>query len=222
MRLADLRILPGTDNARVLSGPEYDQLVANLQHDGVLTSAPLIHNGTVLSGNHRVQAAMQAGIVEADVIEIVGDLTPDRARAIQLSHNAIVGRDDHSVLKRLYDDLDVEWRRYSGLTDDSFKMLAEIDFTGLGIGSPTYHEITFLFLPEERDRFEDTFRRVAKDIERRSRKAGESHLGRFEDFDRVFNAVVAVKQRRGVHNSAVALRMLADLAMERLAQDPDC
>lgn len=48
----------------------------------------------VLSGNHRVQASVEAGIERILVMIIEEDLTRSQAVAIQLSHNALVGEDD--------------------------------------------------------------------------------------------------------------------------------
>lgn len=54
-------------NARFMRHEEFQRLVANVKKDGQLTSAPFAArnaDGTyeVLSGNHRVQAAIAAGV----------------------------------------------------------------------------------------------------------------------------------------------------------------
>lgn len=54
-------------NARFMRHEEFQRLVANVKQDGQLTSAPFAArnpDGTyeVLSGNHRVQAAIAAGL----------------------------------------------------------------------------------------------------------------------------------------------------------------
>ena len=41
-------------------------------------------------------------------------------------------------------------------------------------------------------------------------------VAHYEDFDRIFDAIVAVKTRLNVHNSAAALVLMARLAFERL------
>ena len=46
-------------------------------------------------------------------------------------------------------------------------------------------------------------------------------LARYEDFEKVFEAAVTVKARKKIHNSAIALRVMAELALERLAQLED-
>ena len=97
--LGDLKLL--AKNARYMAEPEFNRLVENLRRDGVLTSLPLVYRGEVLSGNHRVQAALKAGILTADVIEIETELSEEQQRAIQLSHNALTGKDDPNLLREI-------------------------------------------------------------------------------------------------------------------------
>lgn len=196
-----------------MEGSQYKLLVENLRIDGVLTSAPLVrNNGEVLSGNHRVEAALEAGIEEADVIEIVDDIDDNRALALQLSHNAIAGSDDPGRLANLYSSLDLTWKRFSGLTDDVLNAAKELDITALAIGAPQYQELMFLFLPEQAD----IFLKVLGKVEKLVAKSGFTIAGHYEDFGRVFDAVVAAKRVRGIHNSAVALRTIAEIALRAL------
>jgi hypothetical protein len=44
------------------------------------------------------------------------------------------------------------------------------------------------------------------------------HGAPYDDFGRLFDAIIAVKSKLDIHNGAVALRVMADLAMERLAE----
>ena len=212
VKLRDLRLLE--KNARYMKDAQFQQLVENLRADGCLTSAPLIYDGDVLSGNHRVQAAIEAGIEEADAIEITSTLTRKQRTAIQLSHNAIVGQDDPSMLHDLYAGLDLSAKTYSGLTDDDFKGLLEIDTAGLSVGAVTYDELVFLFLPEDEAVFLEALAKV-ESVKKRPRRLAAN----YKDFDRIFEAIIAVKEKHNIHNSAVALRVMADLALERLAQE---
>lgn len=191
---------------------EFTQLVDNLRADGVLTSAPLVYKNVVLSGNHRVEAAIEAGIEEAEIIEVLGELDPQRQLALQLSHNAISGKDDPGRLARLYRDLDLSWKKYSGLTDFVLTSVKELDITALAIGQPAYQELVLLFLPEEAERFLSTIKR----IENKLKKSVPVLAARYEDFTRVFDAVVQTKNVRGINNSAVALRTIADIALRVL------
>ncbi len=182
-----------------------------MSHDG---SAHLSRRG--LSGNHRVQAAIEAGIKTADCIEITSPLTKQQCVAIQLSHNSIEGEDDLNTLRELYELLDFGTKLYSGLSDDVFGKIEPLDVTGLAIGAPEYQDLTILFLPDDQEQFEAALKRIEQAAKRK--RPPSIHLARFEDFNRFFDALIAVKERSGVHNSAIAMRLLSDLAMERLEQ----
>ncbi len=194
--------------------PTFAQLVENIKADGVLTSAPTVYKGEVLSGNHRVLAAIDAGIEEADVLEIVSPLTDDQKVAIQLSHNAIVGQDDPNILYELYSGLDFGYKSYSGLDDDLFGDLRELDVASLAVAVPDHQELVFLFLPEQEEVFVEHLEAIDK-----SKKTNRTMLAHYDDFGRIFDAIVAVKEKHNIHNAAAALRVMADLAIERLDQE---
>lgn len=207
LKLADLKLL--NNNARYMTASQFQRLVENVAQDGALTSTPLVYRGEVLSGNHRVQAAIKAGIEEAPCIEILSEITEQHRVALQLSHNSITGQDDLSILQNLYDSLDLDMKGYSGLTDDCFK-LDEIDISSLSVGATRYEELTALFLPEEKPLFMDALERVKKHPK-------TLHLAAdYRDFDTVFNTVVKVKEHHNIHNTAVALRVMAELALRQI------
>lgn len=218
MKLRDIELLAKEDNARFMQASEYRQLVENLRIDKRLTSVPLIYKGKCLSGNHRVEAAIDAGIEEADVMEIVGDIPPDRELAIQLSHNAIAGQDDLGILHSLYKKLDLSWKRFTGLTDETFAQLKPIDISALALGAPKYQELLLLFLPEEQTKVLEVLEKFKAKIAERGLIAHIAHLA---DFDNFFNAIVRVKKQKGVYNSALAFRVMADLAMAALDRETE-
>ena len=213
VKLKTLRTLEARKNARYMKGEQFNQLVENLRRDGVLTSLPLVHEQLVLSGNHRVLAAIKAGIEEAEVVEILGPLEEARKLALQLSHNAITGQDDPSILALLYADLDLDWKTYSGVNDDVLKGMEELNLASLSAGATTYQDMLITFLPEEATAFLE----LVKRIETKGKKAVRL-LASLEDFDRFFETTVAVKEKLNIQNTATAVRMMATLAVERLAQ----
>jgi hypothetical protein len=72
------------------------------------------------------------------------------------------------------------------------------------------------FLPEDRASFEVALKRIVK-----SKAVVNTHFARLSDFDAIFDAILGVKERKGVVNSALAPLVMAELALERLAQlDP--
>lgn len=214
-----LYTLAAEENARFMTADQMRRLASNLKKDNALTSAVLVYPDAgsgklvVLSGNHRVEAALLAGQQTIPVMVIQSYLTEERKLAIQLSHNAITGQDDPNILGKLYESLTLEYKAYSGLTDDSFNILEKLDIDSLAIGTPQYEEILLLFLPADKDVFTKFMERLGKPVEKRTYLTGE-----YEDYSRLFEAIVAVKQFKNIFNTAVAFRALADLAMERLEQ----
>jgi hypothetical protein len=196
-----------------MAEPEFNRLVANLRHDGVLTSLPLVYRGEVLSGNHRVQAAMKAGIDDADVIEILTDLTEQQRRAIQLSHNALTGKDDPNILREIYEGLSLDWQKYSAVYEEMFK-LDEAKAVSLGVPIAKYEELLIAFLPEDRQAFYD----FAVTLEKRYRKA-HVLVGEVSSFDALFDAILAVKNGRHIGNTGTALRVMAEIVLRHMEQE---
>jgi hypothetical protein len=196
-----------------MAEPEFNRLVANLKRDGVLTSLPLVYRGEVLSGNHRVQAAIKAGIVEADCIEITSDLSEQQQRAIQLSHNALTGKDDPNILREIYEGLSLDWQKYSAVYEEMFK-LDEEKAVSMGVPIAKYQELVIAFLPEDRQSFFD----FATTLEKRFKKA-HVLVGEASSFDAFFDAVLAVKDGRKIGNTGTALKVMADIVLERMADE---
>ena len=182
--------------------------MANLKRDGILTSLPLVRplrdGFEVISGNHRVQAAVAAGIIESDVIVVTSELSREQFLGLQLSHNAIVGQDDPSILKSLYEELALEWREYSGLTDDAFKV-EDLDTSVLRVDQVFYEELKIAFLPADAAVFTLWLDRMGK-------KAETALVGLYADFGLIFDTLVAVKNKAGIKNTAAALKLMAEMA----------
>lgn len=202
-------------NARYMKANQFNQLVNNLKADGTLTSLPLIYpagGDIIVSGNHRIDAAMKAGIVEGWVLEIEGEIPEGRLTAIQLSHNAICGEDDLNTLEAMYRDLDFGEKAYSGLTDEVFKV-SQVELDSLSAGSTTYEDITLTFLPEQKE----SFMKLLEELGGKASKVPRL-LGATKDFDLIFDGLIGVKNALNVQNTSLALHTLAVLAIERLEQ----
>jgi hypothetical protein len=210
----------GQKNARSMPPATYKRLVDNIRRDGVLTSTPLVGRMEgkddrlfVLSGNHRVAAAMDAGIEEAACITILDPIPRDRFSAIQLSHNAIEGEDDASILQELYGILDLDLKAYSGLTDDDFEK-EDLSVLTLAANQPLYIEVVFGFLADDARAVEE----FLKSAGRWQKKKTPAYLASYAEFERFFDALVRAKELKGITNSAIAVSALVDLANERMDQ----
>ncbi|WP_273522361.1 ParB N-terminal domain-containing protein [Rhodosalinus sediminis] len=213
-------------NARYMTADQQRRLTENIKRDGGLTSLPLVWriqraDGTpesdpptyeIISGNHRVISAREAGLTEIDCLVITNWIPPERRVEIQLAHNAVSGQDDLAILEALYESLPLAGKEYSGLTDDAFSSLRDIALTGFNVDAPDYQEIVLSFLPEDAEQFHRLVERARKSPQ------AQIHAAQMGTFDAMFDAIVRVKEVQNVQNTGMALATLAELAMERLDQ----
>lgn len=197
---------------------QYRRLVENIKRDGCLTSTPLVclvgEDRLVLSGNHRVRAAIDAGLESIPILFVEGDLTKQRRIAVQLAHNAIAGQDDVAILAQLWADLeDVDWKAYAGLDDEVLAQLERVTPASISEFNLDHRVLGFLFLPHEMEGVDKAFDAAIKDL-----RPGELWLADLREFDRVLDALEQVEKRVGVRNRAVALRLILDV-FERHADE---
>ena len=109
-------------NARYMTKEQLGRLTENVKGDGFLSQLPFcirLESGKykVISGNHRVKSAIKAGLTRILVLFGTPDVFDEQRQvAIQLSHNAISGQDDISILQELYASLkDLGLKAYTGI-----------------------------------------------------------------------------------------------------------
>ncbi|WP_051710154.1 ParB N-terminal domain-containing protein [Streptomyces sp. NRRL S-350] len=206
-------------NAHYQTKEEFDRLVANVKADGCLTSVPLIYGGAgeyeegrelVLSGNHRCDASVAAGLEEIDVMLISDPQHKDELIARQLSHNAITGKDDPATLKQLYDAIeDVDWRAYSGLDDDVLQLLAEVSPEGLSEANLDFATVSLVFLPSELEAAREAF-----DLARLSQNV--SWLAARADYAQTLDTLASTHAAHKVGNVATALHAILAIVEQHL------
>lgn len=195
-------------NARFMPFEMFQKLVNNVKKDGGLTSVPFCmkrgpDDYLVLSGNHRVMAAKEAGLEEVLIMYTEKDLTRQEQIAIQLSHNAIEGKDDMRVLKSLWDEIDdLSLKYYSGLDDKTLEELEKNALKTLSAADLEYKVLSFLFLPEEVEDIEAILRKA------KGCKGDDMRLTTLEQFERFLAATSVVKSAYNIKNSAVALELV--------------
>ncbi|MBI5725028.1 MAG: ParB N-terminal domain-containing protein [Planctomycetes bacterium] len=207
-------------NARFMRVEQYRRLVDNIRRDGCLTSVPFaVKSGdryTILSGNHRVRAARDAGLAEIMVLYTDQELSRARQVAIQLAHNAIAGQDDLAILRDLYDEInDVALKEYSGLDDVVLGQLNPPELDPLSEKGLEYRIVSIAFLPDEVERAEKLF---AKIMEQATGDA--TWINRRAEYDRMLDALAVARERAGVKNTATAFGLLLDLAEKHLDEIP--
>jgi ParB-like chromosome segregation protein Spo0J len=206
-------------NARYMTAEQRARLTENIKADGALTSVPFCCRDDdgewlVLSGNHRVRAAIDAGLDAIPVLVTDDALSHDRRVAIQLSHNSIVGQDDIATLVALYESLgSVDARAYSGLDDAILNALDKPAPAPISESSLDFRIVTFLLLPNEVERAAAALDQADSMI-----ASDEVWAARAEDFERLMAALEAAGKAGNVRNRAAQLGIVLDV-FERHAHE---
>lgn len=221
-------------NAHFMPHEMYQRLVRNVKRDGKLTSVPFCvalgwyEEGDeperwedtgepiyqVLSGNHRVMAAVAADLETIDVM--VADEPVDRqARlAIQLSHNSIFGDDDPVLLRQLFNDIeDVDLRAYSGLDDKSLDLLADVTLAPFSDVNLQFQLVSILLLPEEMD----AAKRAWDEVREMIKGSKETWLARMADYDALMDTLDVAGTAHNVKNTATQMMLVLQVAQRHLA-----
>lgn len=207
---------PQKENARYMLPEQMENLVNNIKRDGRLESVPLCYkdkNGKlkIISGHHRVEAAQKAGVKKILVMK-TNVKNDGEIVAKQLSHNAINGKDDAVVLRKLYDRLDsVEMKLYSGLQDQ----LDSINVVSLNFRAGSFKEFTIAFTePDIRD-----FDAVADQIKNMKIGSGTTvRVAPIEYYDCFAKAIMDIKKVENIKSNGVALGRLVEIANEEITR----
>lgn len=207
-------------NARFMRAEQYRQLVENIRRDGCLTSVPFAvkvgERYKILSGNHRVKAAQDAGLADIPVLYTDQELSHQKQVAIQLSHNAIAGQDDLAILRELYDEIaDVTLKAYSGLDDVGLGRMEPPDLDPLSEAHLEFRIVSIAFLPAEVERIEALLARVL-DIA----TGDKTWVNRFVEYDRLLDALTITKAQAGIKNTATAFGLMMDIVERHLDEVP--
>lgn len=210
------------ENAHYMKPDTYSRLVANVAEDEELTSAPFLwwnseRNGwECLSGNHRVQASRDAGLRSIYCLVTHESLTPDKRRAIQLSHNNLLGDDDPTLLKKLYEEIEsVELRAYTGYSDSQLELIKSSPLPTLAPVNLEFRTITILFLPDEVDEIE----RVMDEAQ--GLLQGEVWGARLADYAKLGEVLELISASYNVKNRAVLFKILTDCLNNHLTELAD-
>lgn len=170
VQLSDIKLV--NKNAHFMSNDTFNALVNNIRRDGQLSSVPFCvkHSDgtyTVVSGNHRTQAAKMAGLTSIHVMYIEEEnTTNDWLLATQLSHNSIVGQDDAELLKQLLDEItDVALKEYAHISNDVLDSVKDINYT-VEMPNNEVVPVTLMFVDTQKVQFD----RIMETLENYSEK----------------------------------------------------
>lgn len=199
-------------NARYMKHEEFSKLVNNIKRDKTLTSVPfccLDKDGKwlVLSGNHRVQAAIEAGIEEIQVMVTKDNLSKSQKIGIQISHNSITGQDDMATLKELYEAIDdFEYKEYCGLDDKTLELMEQVGKEGLSAFGFEYQILNLMFLPNEITEIKRIIKEAKKEVGQ-----NKTLLARYEDYDRFLDSMDQISAAKNIRNTAIVFKAMLDI-----------
>ncbi len=201
-------------NAHFMEQSTFRRLVENIKRDGQLSSVPFCvkhENGryTVISGNHRVQAAKMAGIVNASMMIVhESEITHDEMRAIQLSHNSIVGQDDAELLKELLDEItDVALKEYAHISNEILDSVKDIDYT-IEMPNNEIVPVTLMFIDTNKVAFD----RIMEELENySSRELENMTLMDSETLQKLNDITAKIGQKYKIKSQALSICKMLEL-----------
>lgn len=206
------------DNARFFKRETFRQLRDNIAADKRLSSTPLCYRYEdgkieVLSGNHRVQASIEANIPYILALVITEELDKSKRIAIQLSHNALVGEDDQSILANLWAQIDlVQDKLYSGLDSEMLKELGDVELVNFSTPQVPAHMITFMFTDGEKSQLSEILELLAD----AAKKSSDVHVFAGSQYEEFTKLIGDVKNSEKIRDSSLAMTRLMEIVSEWL------
>jgi len=205
-------------NPRTMSTDMMRQLTENIANrEGLVESLPFCARTDkgieIVSGHHRIRAAIAAGVESAYVIVDATGLTRDQIKAKQIAHNSISGMDDKELLKRLFESIeDVDARI------EAFVNPADLDiqFTENEIPDLSaeieHKQVYMLFVPSE-------YKVLREAIDQIWSASDEILLADKEHFEQFRDALTGIQEEKEILSVATAIAKMAELALEQMAQE---
>jgi hypothetical protein len=142
------------------------------------------------------------------ILLIDRELTRQEQVAIQLSHNAIEGKDDLVILKELWDEIgEIDLKLYAGLDSETLKELEKMEFATISEASPDFKQMIMLFLPEEISEL----KKVLADADMLFAGYQNFVLSR-KHYDEVFRLILDVKDKYYIVSSPTAFMKVIEMA----------
>ncbi len=202
-------------NARYFTPEKFAQLVQNIKRDGRLESVPLVYaieegKYSIISGHHRIDAAKEAGL-ERILVFVTTPESHDEIVSKQLSHNALVGKDDPMLLAELFNSIaEMDLRLASGLSDE----VSKISYASLNFRVGEYKELVLMFLPEQLEDLDAKMTEIANSS--MADKNSTVFLASLKDYEKFTATLRHLKKVENIKNNATAVQRMAELALLQL------
>lgn len=205
-------------NAHYMEKETLDRLTANIAQDGFLSQLPFGMRRKadgkylILSGNHRLKASIKAGLKHI-LILYIEEVDRSTQIAYQLSHNALVGKDDMRMLREIYRDIEtVEAMEFSGLNGLDFLDFEKINAPTINDADIELTEMKFLFIQSRANEIREVLGVLEK------LKIEENCALVVGDFEPYIEVMTEVKKAFGVRSVSVAFNKMVEICRERLAE----
>lgn len=202
-------------NAHYMDKDMLDKLVHNVSQDGFLSQLPfgmLQKDGKylILSGNHRLKASIKAKL-QYILILYVDELPKEKQIAYQLSHNALVGKDDMRMLEEIYNEMrSIEAREFSGLNGIDFINLDQVKTTQINDDDIELTEMKFLFIQSKSNEVTGVLNALSKS------KIDEKTALVFGDFEVFIQTMTEIEKKYNIKSMTVAFSKMIDICKEHL------
>jgi len=206
-------------NARYMDKETQNRLTQNIAKDGFLSQLPFAlkegDNYIILSGNHRVKSARAANL-EGILLLFVTDISNDKKIEYQLSHNAITGKDDLSILKELYDEIDgISEKEATGLNDLDFTEFEKINLPSINESEIDLVTMAFTFTNATAAQVEGVITALE------SQKINTEDLNLINiDFDDFIKVMTHVKTALNIKSNSVAFLKMINICKEHIDNLP--
>lgn len=207
-------------NAHYMDKEVFDRLVENVKEDGFLSQLPFAIKQPekpkpylIISGNHRTKAAIKGG-VEWILILYTENISEDKKLAYQLSHNALVGKDDIAILKELFGQIkSIEGKKFTGLNDLVFPDFKIERLPTINEKDIQLQEVKFLFTNARADQVHDLLDKMEE------MQIDKEHTRIVNlDFDEFVQFFTQFKKFSGIKSNTVAFGKLIQLAEHAMAE----
>ncbi len=208
------------ENARFFKRETFRQLRDNIASDKRLSSVPLCYQYDdghleVLSGNHRVSAAVEAGLEKIVILVLTEEIAKSKRIAIQLSHNSLVGEDDQSILESLWAQIDsVADKLYSGLDSEIMKELKDVDLISFTTPQVPAHAVTFMFTDGEKDQLQEIMAMLQDSVS----SSSAVYVAPRHEYEEFLDRIKDIKDAEKVRDGSLAMLRLLEIASEYLGE----
>lgn len=209
-------------NARVMPPEMLERLTENIRNEKRMESLPLgvLRDGYIelISGHHRVRAAVAAEVLEFPMLVDIRDLPASAVKAKQLAHNAIAGADDMDMLAQIFSQIDtIEHRLEAFVTlgEDVQRSLAEaakIMSEEVVIRWPV---LAITFLPLQMQRLEAVAARLAQQVPKDAGVVWAVPEDIAQRFSEVLNRLGKAQDIRTVGNIIGRMAEMVDAELDR-------